>query len=109
MIPDTITSLYYTFSGCSSLVVAPEIPNSVTEIRGVFNECSSLVEAPVIPSSVKKMSHAFGGCSAITGNIVINANPNSWYIESWLTGVNKENISLGGTSGMLKKLYNEIK
>lgn len=64
-IPNTVTKLGMTFSGCTSLVNAPEIPSSVTSIAGTFLDCTSLVNVPEIPSSVTSMNGTFVGCTSL--------------------------------------------
>lgn len=62
------------FSGCTSLVNAPEIPSSVTDMRYTFSGCTSLVNAPEIPSSVTSMWGTFEGCTNLTGIVKINSS-----------------------------------
>ena len=61
-----VTSLYYTFNGCTNLTTAPAIPPSVTDMSYTFYECTSLTTAPEIPSSVISMSGTFSGCTNLT-------------------------------------------
>ena len=63
--------MYSTFSGCTSLVTAPEIPNSVVSMEFTFSGCTALVTASTIPSSVTRMAKTFSGCSNLTGTIKI--------------------------------------
>ena len=64
-IPDGVTSLYYTFGGCSSLVTAPDIPSGVTEMNNTFYGCRSLVTAPKIPSGVTSLYYTFNDCTSL--------------------------------------------
>ena len=65
VIPDAVTSINYTFSGCSNLV-SVEIPNSVTNIgSSAFSGCTSLVSIE-IPNSVTEIGwYAFYQCSSL--------------------------------------------
>lgn len=60
------------FSGCSSLVTAPELPAFVLTKRcyyGLFFGCSSLVAAPELPATTLAegcYAHMFNGCSLLT-------------------------------------------
>ena len=40
--PSSVTYMYYTFFGCTSLVTAPAIPSSVTNMTSAFYGCTSL-------------------------------------------------------------------
>ena len=66
IIPDDITSIGRTFSGCSSLK-SVIIPNGVTSIgEYAFSNCSSL-KSINIPNGVTSIGkHAFRGCSSLT-------------------------------------------
>ena len=66
VIPNNVSSLNYTFSGCSYLT-SINIPNSVTSIGdGAFSGCSGLTSV-TIPNSVTSIgARAFSGCSGLT-------------------------------------------
>ena len=64
-IPDGVTDLRYCFQDCS-LEVAPEIPNSVTNMEGCFRHCHLLLVAPEIPSSVTNITLCFSACYSLT-------------------------------------------
>ena len=72
-IPDSVINMEFTFSGCSSLTTAPTIPDSVINMGYTFSGCSSLTTAPTIPDSVTNMYRTFTGCVSLTGNFVVNA------------------------------------
>ena len=61
-----LTNMRYCFSGCKSLVQAPEIPEGVKDMRRCFAYCASLTQAPEIPSSVTEMGSCFEGCKSLT-------------------------------------------
>ena len=63
--PSGVTDMGWTFSGCKSLMNAPKIPNGVRNMGATFQECSSLVNAPEIPSSVESMYFTFNKCSSL--------------------------------------------
>lgn len=71
VIPNTVNSMYCTFSGCTSLKVAPVIPEAVIDLAFTFEGCTSLGNAPVLPKSIKYMENTFEGCSELKGNITI--------------------------------------
>jgi len=71
VIPNSVTTMYLTFSGCTNMVKAPEIPNSVTNMSSTFGGCTNLTTAPVIPESVTNMNGTFGGCTKLSTAPVI--------------------------------------
>lgn len=73
----SITSLAYTFYGCSSLSKAPIIPESVTNLTQAFRGCSSLAETPVIPKNVTTLFYAFYGCTLLPEAPVIPSGVNN--------------------------------
>ncbi len=66
VIPESITSIAFTFAGCSYLT-SVNIPNSVTSVDyAAFFGCESLTSVN-IPNSVTSIaSYAFNGCSGLT-------------------------------------------
>lgn len=74
-IPNSVTNMDSTFSGCSSLVNVPVIPNSVTRLSSTFDGCTSLVNAPVIPNSVTDMESTFNNCTSLEKISVFNVDP----------------------------------
>src|SRR5574344_1110577 len=80
VIPSSVTNMYGTFYGCTSLVTAPAIPSSVTNMYGTFYGCTSLVTAPAIPSSVTNMYYTFYGCtSLVTAPAIPSSVTNMYY------------------------------
>lgn len=65
-----ITSLYYTFAGCSNMTTAPSIPSSCVNLVGTFYNCSKLsnVSNVIIGENVKNISNMFKGCSKLTND-----------------------------------------
>ena len=106
-IPNSVTNMNNTFSNCESLTEAPAIPNSVTIMYSTFFRCTSLIKAPEIPNSVTDMGNTFEGCNSLTGNLIINANPDDYYQCLYNTATNPGcNLILKGTSTMLQEIYN---
>lgn len=64
-IPDAVTNMIATFSGCEFLVKAPMIPANVKEMAWAFNECKSLVLAPLLPDGVVEMRGVFDSCVSL--------------------------------------------
>ena len=62
---DTV-GLYYTFSGCTSLVTAPEIPEGITNLIGTFSGCILLKNVPTLPESTVNMMLTFFLCVSLT-------------------------------------------
>lgn len=65
-IPDTVTSMAYTFLSCPSLVSVDALPAAVTSLRCCFYECAALEAVPEIPEGVTDMTGTFTGCSSLT-------------------------------------------
>lgn len=82
----------YVFSGCSSLVEAPEIPSGVTSMLETFKGCSSLKTAPEIPSKVTNMNSTFENCESLKGEVNLCANPTD--ISGIFCGVAQKGDSL---------------
>ena len=61
-----VTDMYCTFRSDESLKVAPEVPNTVTNMWNTFNGCSSLIEIPgILPTYVTNMESAFFNCKTL--------------------------------------------
>lgn len=60
-----VTSLAYTFQGCSQLTTVPSIPDTVTDMKCTFYQCRILKTAPLMPSGVTNMTYTFYGCYAL--------------------------------------------
>ena len=63
--PSKVTSLNYTFSNCTSLIETPFIPNHISNIDGTFMNCTSLTTITNLPNSITNMGSAFYGCSSL--------------------------------------------
>ena len=74
VLPSSVVNMDYTFSRCTSLTNISALPSSVVNMNGTFNGCTRLVNAPVIPSGVTNMYYTFNDCRKLTGNIVINSS-----------------------------------
>ena len=63
---------YYMFSGCTSLIKAPELPSMQLGRKGyayMFKDCKSLVIAPKLPATALQMycyQGMFYGCTSLT-------------------------------------------
>ena len=74
-IPANVTTMAFTFYSCTNLVNAPTIPANVTNMYSTFRYCSKLVNAPTIPANVTNMAYTFQSCTNLVGDItVVNAN-----------------------------------
>ena len=69
-----LTSMEYSFKGCTKLVEVSNIPASVTDMERCFYSCANLKQAPVIPASVTNMDHCFSGCVNLKQAPVIPEN-----------------------------------
>ena len=105
VIPESVTDMSYTFYGCASLAEAPVIPEGVTDMSSTFRDCTSLVNAPVIPESVTDMSYTFWGCHDLDGEIEINAQSLTYYLNCFYkAGRDSSGVVLTGTSPYLEEL-----
>ena len=64
-IPDSVTSMAYTFSECASLKEVDQIPCSVVDLTQCFYACSALEISPAIPQSVTAISECFFDCISL--------------------------------------------
>ena len=64
-IPDGVTNMNSTFSGCSSLVTAPEIPSGVTDMKSTFEGCTSLKEVTFLHTTPPRYDDTLYGCSKL--------------------------------------------
>ena len=58
-IPNSVTNMDFTFSGCTSLTTVSNLPDSLENMSLTFTNCISLVIAPHIPNGVQDMYSAF--------------------------------------------------
>lgn len=63
--PSTVVSMYYAFENCKALASVQNLPSSVIYMYGTFVDCSSLKKAPTIPDSVIAMPGAFCRCDSL--------------------------------------------
>ena len=71
-----VTSMYYMFGGCNSLVGIPHFDTSkVTNMIGMFSGCNSLVTIPQLDtSSVPNMENMFSHCRSLTSIPQLNTS-----------------------------------
>ena len=81
---------YAMFSGCSSLVTAPELP-AATLAEGcyvlMFNSCSSLVTAPELPATTladRCYNNMFNGCSSLVTAPELPATTLTFYCYGYM-------------------------
>ena len=98
VIPSSVTTMYRTFEGCTSLydISNVVIPSGVETISNAFQNCVALTTAPVIPSTVKYMEATFWGCTNLTGTITINATPTNY--KNCFVYVDMTNVTLAGSA-----------
>ena len=73
-LPNSVVNMSYTFANCIHLVDSPIIPNSVTDLESTFINCTNLTNAPSIPDSVTILSSTFCSCTNLTGSLYIYSN-----------------------------------
>jgi len=75
-IPETVTKMDGTFSGCKKLSTAPSIPQSVKSMESTFERCTSLTTMPSFTNAtgVTDMDRTFSNCKALTNitNLPVN-------------------------------------
>ena len=91
IIPNSVTTILYAFSGCSNLK-SISIPNGVTEIgEHAFSYCESLSSIAISNSVTRIGRYAFRGCSGLTSvsipNSVTIIEENAFYDCTGLTSV----------------------
>lgn len=77
VIPNSVISMYETFTSCSNLKTPPVLPSNLQRLESVFWG-AGIETAPVIPASVTNMDRAFVSCKKLTGTVRIHANPTSY-------------------------------
>ena len=97
-IPSSVTNMSYTFQGCSSLVTAPTIPNGVTTMEHGFSGCKALTAAPTIPSSVTNLRNAFVGCT-FTGTISVPCTADTYFMLFNTSGISTVRYHVDGCDG----------
>ena len=65
-IPNTVTSLDYTFYGCKLLTEVSNISNTAINLSNMFNGCTALTKVPKIPDTAINLINMFNGCTALT-------------------------------------------
>ena len=73
-IPDNVTNMPYTFSGCSKFNQPITIPDNVTEMSYAFQRCNNFNQPITIGNNVYNMSNTFSGCSKFNQPIIIPDN-----------------------------------
>ena len=85
-----LLSVYFMFSGCRSLVQAPNIPTkNVEDFVGMFDNCSALETVPEYNfSKANNVANIFNGCYNLTNfggfkNIKIDLPDNCGLVQCW--------------------------
>ena len=132
-LPNNITSMVGTFSGCSKLQKVINLPKELINMKNTFQNCIMLQQIPLIPEKVENMESTFSGCSILEstenniiipntvknmvytfarctnliGRIEINANPDNYTGCFNLCSINSsEDLILFGNSNLLNELLN---
>ncbi|MBR6698266.1 MAG: sigma-70 family RNA polymerase sigma factor [Lachnospiraceae bacterium] len=81
----------------------------VVDMDYTFQHCYNMVTAPRIPSTVKSMNGTFDDCESLTGTVVIDANPDTYYRCFGYILLDEQNITLSGNSTILEDIkYSQI-
>ncbi len=81
----------------------------VVDMDYTFQHCYNMVTAPRIPSTVKSMNGTFDDCESLTGTVVIDANPDTYYRCFGFILLDEQNITLSGNSTILEDIkYSQI-
>ena len=80
LIPEGVADLSYAFENCTSLKNVTATPSTVTSMWGTFIGCTSLTTAPDLSKATKldNIARAFYNCTSLTGIITLNANPTTY-------------------------------
>ncbi len=73
-LPNKVKDLSSAFYNCAFLEAVPEIPNTVTNMRGTFSGCASITDISGIniPNKVESLDGTFSGCTSITDISSVN-------------------------------------
>lgn len=104
MAPD-VKDLSDMFRDCINLKDMPQIPEYAENMNGTFYGDVSLINLTSIPAKVSDTSNCFEGCEMITGNLVINANP-EFFSNMFSDSALATKINLTGTSQLLDAFAN---
>lgn len=64
-IPTSVKKLLGTFSGCTQFIITPILPDTIEEMIGTFSGCTNLITVNNIPSNVTTMAWCFSACSSL--------------------------------------------
>ena len=101
--PPYVENIDSMYENCINLKVAPKLPESVVSMRNVFANNMSLRDGTRIPSNAYAIDGAYSGCSKLKGEIVIDANPDSY--QSFLhDACTATKVNLIGKSSLLNEI-----
>lgn len=88
------SGVMYMFSGCTSLITAPEIPSTMYDKNrgcyGMFAGCTSLTEAPVLTPTIlgyNTFAYMFDGCTSLNYIKCLAPSISSSFTSSWVRNV----------------------
>lgn len=71
VVPSTVTSLDYAFQSCAKLIAGPDISNcTVTTMRYTYSGCSMLEKVGTLPSTLTEMNYTFSSCSVLESSSI---------------------------------------
>lgn len=101
--PPHVENIDSMYENCINLKEAPELPESVTSMKNIFANNMSLRTGARIPSNVYAIEGAYSYCTKLKGEIVIDANPESY--QSFLSDAcTATKVNLTGKSSLLNEI-----
>ena len=73
-IPNSVTNMASTYSGCWNLTGSLVCGNNVTNMRSTYYMCNNLTGSPVCGNKVTDMSQTYYNCINLTGSPVCGNN-----------------------------------
>lgn len=107
-IPNSVTDMCGTFTGCTNLISTPNFPSSAINIAECYMSCTNLTTVSEIPAAVTNMRNTFRACNNLTGDIHIKATEIATVVECFAGTTTTKNVYIPFVyqNGIHTKTYN---